>query len=119
MKGIGVDIEEVARFKKLLVEPHALKKIFTTGERLYCLSRKNAAQHLAVRFAAKEAVYKALSGVSGARSLGPLDIEVLKNRIGAPSIKLPRAIRENVAISLSHTKEYAIAIALHFGKIKP
>lgn len=118
--GIGIDAAEVERFVALLSEPHALKKIYTPQELLYCLPRKNAAQHLAGRFAAKEAVYKALAGCSGARTLSHLEIEIVRERSGAPTVRIHRSkLREqNVLVSISHTKELGVAIALNLGRVK-
>jgi len=118
---IGIDAEEVGRFVALLKEPHALKKIYTPNELTYCLPRKNAAQHLAGRFAAKEAVYKALAGSPGARTLSHLEIEIVRERSGAPTVLIhrPKLREQKVLVSISHTKELAVAIALNLGRVKP
>ena len=65
--GIGIDVVEVARIAAA-IERHGepfLARIFTTAERAYCESRKHPAMHYAARFAAKEAVVKALARVDG------------------------------------------------------
>jgi holo-[acyl-carrier protein] synthase len=78
------------------------------------MSKKNAAQRLAVRYAAKEAVWKALSAVKR----GPLshrDISVKNGPDGKPLVILPavmKKLQKKIRISLSHTKEYAAAIAV-------
>jgi len=63
--GIGVDIEDVNRFTKLGGNKAFLKKVFTQNELDYCFSKKVAAPHLAVRYAGKEAVVKALYNMGG------------------------------------------------------
>ena len=59
---IGVDIVEIDRVARSVRNPRFLKRVFTSQEVAYCRARKNSAQHFAVRFAAKEAVWKAVSG---------------------------------------------------------
>lgn len=110
-KGVGIDIEEVARFRAC--DPHTQKHfyqtIFTDKEIRYCMSKKDPYPHFTARFCAKEAVTKALG-----RTLFSLkDIEIINDAAGRP---LARVKEKNtgytVAVSLSHTKEYATAIAL-------
>ena len=109
---IGVDIEEVSRFVKL--DDKILNRLFTKGELFYCLKQKNYAQNLAVRYCAKEATFKAL----------PFDkislkkIEVIKDTNGAPRIKIAdiRADGLSFKVSLSHTKDYAVASVLVYKK---
>lgn len=109
IKGIGIDIEEISRFRKL---PYKRKrsfydKIFTSKEITYCLGKRDPYPHFAARFAAKEAVAKAI-GVSVYKARG---IEIGNNKDGLPSAKV-RGLRGRIAISLSHTKDIAAAIAL-------
>ena len=117
--GVGIDVETVQRFTVLLTKPHALKKIYTPQELSYCLSRVNAPQHLAGRFAAKEAVYKALTGFPGARTLSHLEIEIVRGKTGAPTVRIhrPRLRKQKVLVSISHTKELGVAIALNLGTV--
>lgn len=108
---LGVDIVEVPRISRLIRQPRFLSRVFTSREVSYCRGKKNAAQHFAVRFAAKEAVYKALGreGVPHKQ----IWIENLPN--GKPVVRLGGALKrlENkVSVSLSHTAEYAVAMAL-------
>lgn len=114
---IGVDIEEVARFTPLIRNKKFLARIFTPQEIAYCRSKKNSAQHFAVRFAAKEAVWKALSDtlVQLRRQLGHRDIGLRNNRHGKPEVILPAALKKwvnRIAVSLSHTDRYVVATAL-------
>ena len=105
---IGTDIEEVRRFENL--DKKILQRLFTKEELDYSLKSKNKAQHLAVRFAAKEAVFKAL----------PFDeialkkIEIIRNPGAKPQIivKDKRAKDLIFKLSLSHTKNNAIAFVI-------
>lgn len=112
---IGVDIEEVKRFEGLTAEKDArfLNKIFTKNELDYCYGRANTAQHLAARFAAKEAVIKALSSL-GKDKITYHDIEITNNDKGVPSASFLKNGFKNlqVLVSMSHTEGNAIAFAL-------
>lgn len=122
--GIGVDIVEIERMTAILDRtPTFCKKYFTEGEFNYCSSKSNPPQHFAARFAAKEAVSKAL-GCGFSQGVRPIDIEVVNDGSGKPSIKLHAAAKlraakidvEEVAISLSHTHSQAVAFALAITK---
>ncbi len=119
--GIGIDVVEVARIASA-IERHGepfLARLFTPAERAYCESRKNPAPHFAARFAAKEAVVKALGTGIGAHA-GWLDLEIVRNEAGAPRLALAGAAADfagrngicEIQISLTHTKEYAAANAV-------
>jgi holo-[acyl-carrier protein] synthase len=120
VKGIGVDIIEVVRIKQSIqkYEERFLRRIFTAEERDYCLDKSKPEIHFAARFAAKEAVVKALG--TGLRNMKWVDIEVVNNELGKPEIRLHNqaAIQTQklevaeVLISLSHTENYAVAQAL-------
>lgn len=121
LTGIGIDIVEVARIADA-IERHGepfLARLFTADERSYCESRKPAARHYAARFAAKEAVSKALGTGIGANA-GWIDIEVVHDSHGAPKIRLDGAARDfareqgihEILISLSHAHDYAAANAI-------
>jgi holo-[acyl-carrier protein] synthase len=109
---IGIDIEEVARIARL--KKAALTRVFTEAELAYSLPKKNAAQHLAARFAAKEAVFKALpfDGVALKK------IEIVKDESGKPQAVLHDARAKGIGlkISLSHTQKYAAAFAVAYKK---
>ena len=116
---MGSDLVGVTRFRKVLArDPAFMDTVFTSGEIAYCRGRHDPALHLAARFAAKEAVLKALGiglGVPPARSLLQ-QIEVLSNG-GAPQLCLHgrmarRAHQSGVmaaSLTLSHDVELAIA----------
>jgi len=112
--GIGVDIESIGRFRKLdpVKNNSFLNKIFTKNELDYCFSKESTAPHLAVRFAAKEAVIKALSSICKVK-LHYNEIEIVNNENGAPMVKInnPGLHNLQVHLSLSHCKDKAIAFA--------
>jgi holo-[acyl-carrier protein] synthase len=113
--GIGVDIENISRFISMASgkEKKMLEKIFSKKEIEYCFSKKNAAPHLAARFAGKEAVFKAISS-SLACNLGYNEIEIINNKNGIPFvvIKNEKISDVSITISLSHTDEFAIAFTI-------
>ena len=113
--GIGVDIENIDRFRKLdaVNSSSFLKKVFTGKELDYCFSKRAAAPHLAVRFAGKEAVIKAISSM-GKINPGYRDIEILNTENGVPEVKLTNKNlkKSQVNVSLSHCEGKAIAFAV-------
>lgn len=121
--GIGTDIIEIERIKLAIQagEGRFSARVFTIGEIAYCQGKKNPYPSFAARFAAKEAVLKALGcGFSGVRWQ---DIEVVKQD-GAPGIELRgRALElarergiNRVMISLSHSDSHAVAYAVALGR---
>lgn len=118
---IGIDIVEVSRIKKMITRhgDRFLLKVFSSDEIDYSqASPAMMYQRFAVRFAAKEAVVKALG--TGFREITWKDIEVHKDRLDKPVIRLSPRARQlcleqgivDVHISLSHTRTYAVAQAL-------
>ena len=118
----GVDIIEIRRIKKSIEElgEGFLNRIYTNREIAYCESKKiGKFESYAVRFAAKEAVSKAIGTGIGAR-VSLIEIEVENNEMGAPFVKLfgdtgKTAQNLNInsfSLSLSHCKEYAVAIVV-------
>ena len=120
--GVGVDLVEVARTRAMLADKggHVFDRLLTPSEAAYCRSRPDPAEHVAVRLAAKEAVYKALQGSEAARGIGWRDIEVIRAADGRPDVALTglaakraRDLRvTRVLLSLSHTHEAAVAVAI-------
>ena len=120
--GVGVDLVEVSRARAMLADKgaHVFDRLLTPAEADYCRSRPDPTEHVAVRLAAKEAGYKALQGSDEARGIGWRDIEVTRSPDGRPDVALTglaaaRAQELNVRrvlLSLSHTHEAAIAIAV-------
>jgi len=117
--GLGIDIIEIERIKHSVdkFKDHFLNKIYTQSELEYCLSKKNKYQHLAARFTAKEAVFKALS--SGVQSkTGWKDIEIVNGHHGQPVVYLKGKIEklipsdQIIIISISHSRDFAACIAI-------
>ncbi|HZI59823.1 MAG TPA: holo-ACP synthase [Pyrinomonadaceae bacterium] len=115
---IGIDIIEVARIREVLLRtPRFLERVYTDRERAYCESRGVvAAQHYAVRFAAKEAALKALqTGWRGGISWQ--DVEISSRESGAPYLIFTGQVLEvfnkfgatQTHLSMSHTTQHAIA----------
>lgn len=112
--GTGVDIEEISRFKKLslIKDKNFLNNIYTKKELAYCFGKANAGPHLAGRFVAKEAVYKALSALG--RVVDLKKIEISSNIAGGPTVKLRDFAGRGFGInlSISHCRDWAVAFAL-------
>lgn len=118
--GLGLDVVEIARMERILARtPSFAAKVFSEQERAYCDATAHPATHYATRFAAKEAVVKALgTGFSG--GVGVRDIEVRRNAKGRPYVVLAgraRAIADSIGlrempISLSFTHAEAVACAM-------
>jgi holo-[acyl-carrier protein] synthase len=108
---IGIDIEEVERFIKYVKNKKFLERVFAKEEISHSVPRKNAAQCLAARFAAKEAVWKALSTRS---KFTITDISVRNNKDGKPQVYIKNKKYKRIDISLSHTDKYVAAVAIAF-----
>jgi holo-[acyl-carrier protein] synthase len=117
--GVGVDTVDVDRFRSVLQRtPGFAARVFTDGERQYAAGQRDPTQRLAARFAAKEAVLKALGVGLGAASLR--DIEVVKASSGAPGLLLHAAAADLSTargvtrwwLSLSHTDLVATALVV-------
>ena len=116
----GVDIVAVARVARLATEDaRALDEVFTPGELDYCRRRSRSHEHMAVRFAAKEAVLKAFGTGIGKR-MRWTDVEITKERSGRPLVRLHGEVAawaerrglSAVDVSLSHSAGLAIAQAV-------
>ncbi|MFO1515203.1 MAG: holo-ACP synthase [Verrucomicrobiota bacterium] len=122
--GTGIDIIEVARVKASLERfgDSFLKRILLQDEISYCQSFRNPAQYVAVRFAAKEAISKVFGTGIGAQ-LGWHDMEICRKESGEPYAVLHAGGQKLFAergakqllISLSHTQNYAAAVAVLEG----
>jgi len=117
--GIGVDIIEIDRIKGSIEKygDSFLKKIYTQTELDYCLTKSNKYQHLAARFAAKEAVYKALTTGTQEKA-GWQNIEILNKPNGMPVVKLKGTLEKfltngnSLKISMSHSNNYVTCFAI-------
>ena len=118
--GIGTDIVECLRVAKM-IEKHEdvfIQRVYTPGEIEYCGGRKAAIQHYAGRWAAKEAILKAI-GTGWSNGIQWTDIEVINHMGGAPFVKLggqAKVICESkgigdILISISHCRTFATAFA--------
>lgn len=113
----GIDIIEISRVREA-IERHGARfigRLFTSQEQEYCEGRADPALHYAGRFAAKEALYKALSSTAG--EIPFVELEVLNDKTGRPSVHLGASIAARfvdwkISISISHCREYATAVAV-------
>ncbi len=117
--GIGIDIIEIDRIKESVENfgDKFLNKVFTQTELDYSLNKPNKYQHLAARFAAKEAIAKALS-FNGDQGFRWKDIEIYNEPNGMPSVKLFNNLLEilgegkELKITMSHSQNYVTCFAI-------
>jgi holo-[acyl-carrier protein] synthase len=119
VSGIGIDLHSVGRMASQLAQPGngCRDALFTSQEIAYCESTRYPPVHYAARFAAKEALLKALGPLGpGARFL---DIEILRDAAGAPicrltgeTARIATARKVKVLVSLTHTREWAAALVI-------
>ncbi|MGQ9576594.1 MAG: holo-ACP synthase [Thermoguttaceae bacterium] len=125
--GIGTDIAECLRIAQM-IERHGelfVSRVYTPEEIRYCSNRKQATQHFTGRWAAKEAVLKAL-GTGWRRGISWHDVEVCNDAGGRPIIVLRGGAREaavqlgvtKIHISISHCRTHATAFAVAVGRPK-
>jgi holo-[acyl-carrier protein] synthase len=116
---VGIDILAVDRVSRLLRENAGIEnEVFTTRELEYCARRSRPDEHLAARFAAKEAVLKVI-GTGLARRLRWTDVEILRDVAGRPEVRLHGAVAAHaqsrgisgIDVSLSHSAGMAVAQA--------
>ncbi|MBP7148841.1 MAG: holo-ACP synthase [Acidobacteria bacterium] len=118
ISGIGVDIVDLPRIRGVLERhgPRFLDRVLTAGEQAYCQRHRDPAPHVAVRFAAKEAVLKAL-GTGWSGGIRWTDVEVVRGESGPPRIELHGVAAEvaagaRVHVSLTHDRGAAVAVAV-------
>jgi holo-[acyl-carrier protein] synthase len=126
--GIGIDLVDVARVDRML-ERHGervVARFLTPRERAYVVGKARPALHIAARIAAKEAAYKALQALPGARAVGWHDLEVEREMEGRPYLTLAGLARElaqrhhlALHLSLSHSDATAGAVAIVTRRITP
>lgn len=119
--GVGTDITECPRIGRMILEhgEQFLRRVYTNWEISYCNSRKLSTEHFAGRWAAKEAVLKAI-GTGWIRGISWTDIEIRNEPGGAPRVQLYARTREiaeargvgEIHISISHCRTYATAYAI-------
>ncbi len=120
--GIGIDIVKIERIKNASDKwgRRFFEKILTQGEISYCFEKKDPYPSLAVRFAAKEALIKAIGSEI---TVNMKDIEVVNDKSGRPSIKIRSKLEEyfkekkinHCHLSLSHEKEFGVACVVLEG----
>lgn len=116
--GIGIDLVEIERIKRICEKwrERFTSRVFTEKEMNYCNNKKSCYQSLAGRFAAKEAVFKAL-GTGWNFGMRWKEIEVANDRLGKPNIVLSGEVAnfadrfgvKEAFVSLSHTKNFVVA----------
>jgi holo-[acyl-carrier protein] synthase len=122
--GVGTDIIECPRIGKM-IEQHGelfLRRVYTEREIRYCQSRKHAIEHFAGRWAAKEAILKAI-GSGWSRGVSWIDLEVRNGASGEPRVHVGGGAKElarkrgigDILISISHCRTYATAYAMAVG----
>jgi len=119
--GTGVDIVEIERIRSITVrlKDRFIHRVFTPQEQQYCNQRRDPAPHFAARFAAKEALFKAL-GTGWAKGVSWLDCEILRKDSDAPVMVLHREAEKQCKrmgvkrthISLSHSDQWAVALVI-------
>jgi holo-[acyl-carrier protein] synthase len=118
VQGIGSDIIEISRIRASIERHHEhfINKIFTKHEIGYCTQHRDPIPRYAGRFAAKEAIAKAL-GKGFREGIGWHDIEIMNNADGMPYVNLSSELQATfdnpkIIITISHCREYATATAL-------
>ena len=123
--GIGTDIIECPRIGRM-IEQHGelfLRRVYTEREIGYCQARKHAIEHFAGRWAAKEAILKAI-GTGWSKGICWTDLEVRNLASGAPQVMVRGGAKDaavargigDILISISHCRTYATAYALALGR---
>jgi holo-[acyl-carrier protein] synthase len=120
--GLGIDAIDIDRIKRMYDDKgqRMLERLFPAHELAYPPPKQDPAQHLAVRLAAKEAAYKALSGTEHARGIGWRDVEVVTRDDGSPVLRFYGRAAErlaelgatNTAVSLTHSASTAVAVVV-------
>ena len=126
--GIGTDIVECPRIGKMIEQYGELflRRVYTAREVRYCQSRKHAIEHFAGRWAAKEAILKAM-GTGWSRGISWTDVEVRSNEAGQPQVMVGGIAKElarergiaSIMISISHCRTYATAYAMALAQNAP
>jgi holo-[acyl-carrier protein] synthase len=125
--GLGTDITECLRIARM-IDRHGelfIERVYTTEEIKYCQSRKQATQHFTGRWAAKEAILKAL-GTGWRRGISWRDIEIRNEPSGKPVVAVLGGVKEvverleiaDILVSISHCRTHATATAIAVGKAK-
>ena len=125
--GLGTDITECLRIARM-IERHGelfINRVYTPYEIAYCQSRKQATQHFTGRWAAKEAILKAL-GTGWRRGISWRDMEIRNDPLGKPVIAIRGGVGDvceklgirEILVTISHCRAYATAVAIAVGEKK-
>jgi holo-[acyl-carrier protein] synthase len=105
--GLGIDIVEISRIEEALQKPAFIERILTPAEREFCVT----SSQIAGRWAAKEAIYKAVG-----LQLGWQQVEILPDELGVPTVRISSPHfdpgRLKVKVSITHERNYAAAVAI-------
>ena len=125
--GIGTDITECLRIARM-IERHGelfIHRVYTPDEIAYCQNRKQSTQHFTGRWAAKEAILKAI-GTGWRRGISWRDMEIVNDPSGKPRVAVRGGVQdvveklgiEEIQVSISHCHTHATAVAIAVGKKK-
>uniref|UniRef100_A0A7C4YSG7 Holo-[acyl-carrier-protein] synthase n=1 Tax=candidate division WOR-3 bacterium TaxID=2052148 RepID=A0A7C4YSG7_UNCW3 len=104
---IGIDIVDIRRMKRVIERwnERFIDRVFSNEEKNFCFDRKNYEECFSGKFAAKEAVFKTLKSNEG---ITLMDIEIIDRKV-----YIKKKYMENIKVSISHEKEFAIAVAVN------
>ena len=111
---IGTDIVDVERIKASLDNYSAkfVNKVFNSEEQEYCNSKSNPEIHYSGRFAAKEAIIKAIKSSGFDQEFSFKNIKIINHLDGSPYVKLDFKYKVDIKVSISHTQTHAVAFAI-------
>ena len=117
--GIGIDLVEIGRVRLLLKRPN-LGRIFTSSEIKYCRSKPNPAESFSARFAAKEAFLKAIGtgwGTADSPRWNEIEVQMKDLLLTGKAKSICQKLKViRTCLSLTHTKDYAMAVVILEGK---
>jgi holo-[acyl-carrier protein] synthase len=125
--GLGTDITECLRIARM-IDRHGelfIERVYTPEEITYCQSRKQSTQHFTGRWAAKEAILKAI-GTGWRKGISWRDMEVRNDQLGKPVVAVRGGVRDvceqlgvhEILVTISHCRTHATAVAIAVGKKK-
>lgn len=104
---IGIDIQKINSFKDFNKNKKFYEKVFTDKEIDFCLKRTDYKSCFCGKFCIKESIIKIFD-----KSLGPKEIEILNTQNGRPYVKIKSKLRKDLKVSLSHSKEVCVGVAI-------
>lgn len=114
--GLGTDIVEIDRIKQSIIkhQNHFLDRLFTKNEQDYCQGHRNPEVQFAGRYAAKEAIAKAIGSGFG-KELKWTDFEIVNQENGKPEVVFIHSSPLKILVSISHCRTYAVATAIRIA----